>query len=179
MRPGDPLPVASTKYDGSHHYRYLMEVVAVEPDRLLAFSPAGTPMDSYRGRFPARDHVLNVHLRDRDWNLTVHWQADWAPRSHYVNIALPSTWDDGTLRFVDLDLDVIWRADGLLVLDDEDEFDEHRVRWGYPQEVVDRCWAAVAEVKALIEKRAAPFDGNLYYWRPWQMSQSSGQVSQG
>jgi uncharacterized protein len=118
-----------------------------------------------------------VHLRGRDWNLEVMWELDWRPREHYVNVALPSTWHDGTLRFVDLDLDLIWRADGTVILDDEDEFDLHRVRFAYPVEVVERAWRAVDEVRELIARQQAPFDGTLYAWRP--TSPSSGPGSPG
>ena len=33
---------------------------------------------------------------------------------------------------VDLDLDVIRMRDGRIILDDEDEFEEHQVRYAYP-----------------------------------------------
>ena len=37
---------------------------------------------------------------------------------------------------VDLDLDVVLTRDGDLLLDDEDEFDQHRVTLGYPDDLV-------------------------------------------
>jgi len=163
---GDRLPVASTKYDGSLHYRYALTVVSIADGALRAWAPAGTHLDSYRGSRPASRHMLHVHWIDRDYNLEVMWEPDWTPNKHYVNIALPSRWDDGTLRFVDLDLDLIWRPDGQVVLDDADEFAEHRLRFAYPPELVDRAWAAVAEVRGLMERRVPPFDGLLYDWRP-------------
>jgi protein associated with RNAse G/E len=166
LRPGTGLPVQSTKYGGGQHYRYPLTVVRDDGDRLVAWGPAGTQMDSYRGRYPATRHMLHVHWADRDWNLSVMWRPDWRPRSHYVNIALPSTWSDGVLRFVDLDLDVIQVIDGTVRLDDEDEFEEHRVTLRYPPEVVDRARAAFTAVQELVHRRAWPFDGSLYAWRP-------------
>lgn len=166
MRPGDRLAVASTKYDGSLHYRYEFELVAADARRLIAYGPAGTACRSYRGDFPAPRAGLLVHLAGTDWNLEVMWDADGTPNKHYVNIALPSTWDDGVLRFVDLDLDVIARADGTVLLDDADEFAEHRVRFGYPPAVVERAERAADEVLALARASRSPFDGSLYAWRP-------------
>jgi protein associated with RNAse G/E len=163
---GTPIPVESTKFDGSLHYRYTMTVVADEGDRLLAWGPVGTRFESYRGVYDATRHFLMLHYRDRDWNLEVMWEPDWKPNKHYVNIALPATWDDGTLRYVDLDLDISWWPDGAVRLLDEDEFAEHRERFGYPQWLIDRAWAAVDEVRALISSRLPPFDGTLYRWRP-------------
>lgn len=164
--PGTRVPVASTKYDGSLHYRYDCTVVADEGDRLLAFAAAGTPMYSYRGERSTGRHFLRVHDTEHFWNLEVMWDPDWRPSRHYVNIAMPSAWDDGTLRFVDLDLDLSWWADGRVLLLDEDEFAEHRTRFGYPPWLVERAWQAVDEVRGLISARTTPFDGALYAWRP-------------
>jgi len=166
LAPGTQVPLASTKYDGSMHYRYDCTVVVDEGDRLLAFAPAGTPMHSYRGRHSTGRHFLRVHDTEHYWNLEVMWEPDWRPSKHYVNIAMPSTWDDGTLRFVDLDLDISWWSDGRVLLLDEDEFAEHRVRFGYPPWVVRRAWEAVDEVRSMISTRMPPFDGALYAWRP-------------
>ena len=75
---------------------------------------------------------------------------------HYVNIATPATWDDGTLRFVDLDLDVIWRADsGEVILDDEDEFALHQVRFGYPSDLIEQARRSGEEVRELIARSAS------------------------
>lgn len=49
---------------------------------------------------------------------------------------------------VDLDLDVILGRDGSLVLDDEDEFDKHRVTLDYPADVVARARRAAADLMA-------------------------------
>jgi hypothetical protein len=163
---GSRLPVVSTKFDGSHHYRYDVTVVDDAGDRLIVWGPAGTVFDSYRGRFTSRRHFLWLHYRDRDWNLEVLWEHDWTPNKHYVNVALPSQWDDGVLRFVDLDLDVSWWADGTVNLLDEDEFATHRERWSYPDWLVTRAWGAADRVRAMIAERTPPFDGALYDWRP-------------
>lgn len=166
LAPGTRLQVASTKYGGGHHYRFVLEVVHDDGDHLVGWGPAGTRLDSYRGAFPATSHMLWLYWRDRDWNLEVNFHADWRPRSHYVNVATPASWDGGTLTFVDLDLDVILRADGRLILDDEDEFEEHRATLGYPPELVTRARDAAALVMGLAAEGAWPFDGSLYAWRP-------------
>jgi len=169
LAPGQRLPVHSTKYDGSLHYRYEVTVVREEPDRLLVYEPIGSLATGHRGPVRTRHPMLHVHTRDRYWNLSVMWEPDWQRREHYVNIALPSTWDDGTLRFVDLDLDLIWKADGTVLLDDEDEFDLRTIRFAYPPALVERAWRAADEVRGLIARRAAPFDGALYEWRPTEL----------
>jgi len=158
--------VATTKFGGSLHYRFAAQAVERRAERLVLYSPAGTPCDSYRGRLAFPLHELWVHWRNRDWNLIVQWTADWRPHCEYVNIGLPSTWDDGTLRFVDLDLDVLRHPDGTVTLDDADEFAENQLRYGYPSDVIARAEAAAAAVLTLAREGAPPLDGSLYAWRP-------------
>ena len=52
----------------------------------------------------------------------------------YVDITTPPVWDGTVLRAVDLDLDVVRGNTGRVWVDDEDEFADHRVRFGYPDE---------------------------------------------
>ncbi|HEU5102219.1 MAG TPA: DUF402 domain-containing protein [Roseiflexaceae bacterium] len=161
------FPVHSTKYDGSLHYRFEASIVREEPGVLMLYQSPGMPVDCYRGQLTTRYHSLGVFWTDRYYNLEVVWDADWRPREHYVNIATPASWEDGTLRFVDLDLDVIWRADsGEVILDDEDEFELHQVRFGYPRELIHDVQRNAEEVLRLVTCRTYPFDGNLFEWRP-------------
>ncbi len=159
--------VHSTKYDGSLHYRYPTSVVREERSLLVLYMPPGIPLDSYRGQLVTEKHTLQFYWADRYYNLHVNWDANWQPRSYYVNIATPATWDDGALRFVDLDLDIIWRpATGEVILDDEDEFALHQKRFGYSAELIEQVWRSSEDVRALIAQRAYPFDGSLHAWRP-------------
>ena len=162
-----PFPVHSTKYDGSLHYRYSMQLVRQEPNLLTLYCPPETPLESYRGQFTTQFHSLELYWSDRYYNVVLLWYPDWRPRMHYVNVATPATWSDGTLRFVDLDLDVIWRAEtNEVILDDEDEFALHQVRFGYPSDLIALAQRSGEEVRAMIARRAYPFDGSLLSWRP-------------
>jgi uncharacterized protein len=162
-----PFDVYSTKYDGSLHYQYQTALVHAEPNLLMLYMGPGTPITSYRGSMVALNHTLQLYWSDRLYNLHVNWYADWQPRSHYINIATPATWHDGTLRFIDLDLDVIWRSrTGEVILDDEDEFVAHQARFGYPADLIERAWRSGEQVRELIARRVYPFDGSLHNWRP-------------
>jgi protein associated with RNAse G/E len=160
------LAVHSTKYDGSLHYRYNVSIVRSEPGLLFVYLGPGAHVESYRGEQLTTRHSLCLYWADRPYNLHVNWSSDWRPHSHYINVATPARWDASTLHFIDLDLDVIWKADNALVLDDEDEFELHRERFGYPADLVAESWRSRAEVCTLIEQQTYPFDGSLYAWRP-------------
>ena len=89
---------------------------------------------------------------------------DVAKAQTYVDMTTPPEWDGSVLRAVDLDLDVVRLQDGTIYLDDEDEFAEHQVAYGYPPEVVAMAERAAAEVLAAVRAGATPFDGTADAW---------------
>ncbi len=82
----------------------------------------------------------------------------------YVDMTTPPVWDGAVLRAVDLDLDVVKKPDGTIFVDDEDEFAEHQVTFGYPSEVVALAERTAAEVLAAVQAPTAPYDGTADAW---------------
>jgi len=76
----------------------------------------------------------------------------------YVDMTTPPVWDGTSVRAVDLDLDVIEEPDGRVWVDDEDEFAEHQVAYGYPQEIVTLAEASRDRIRELLTTRRPPFD---------------------
>ena len=100
---------------------------------------------------------------ERGWLATFHGE----PRDSvaiYVDITTPPLWDGATLRTVDLDLDVIRRVDDTVLVDDEDEFAEHQVAFGYPPEIIALAEASRDRVYAAILDEDAPYDGCHERW---------------
>ncbi|MCW2795524.1 MAG: hypothetical protein JWM79_1021 [Nocardioides sp.] len=98
---------------------------------------------------------------ERGWLATFH--AEGNPVRTYVDMTTPPSWDGAVVRAVDLDLDVIDDDRGVFV-DDEDEFAEHQVRYGYPPEVVALASATSASILAAVTAQQAPFDGSADGW---------------
>ena len=99
----------------------------------------------------------------------------------YIDLTTPGAWDGTTLRFVDLDLDVVRLADpipaaarqgavdagrvaGEVFVDDEDEFAEHRVAFGYPDDVVAAAQGTCDELVAAVRAGLPPYDGTHLRW---------------
>lgn len=66
---------------------------------------------------------------------------------------------------MDLDLDVVRRFDGSAEILDEDEFAEHRVRYGYPPEVTDHAERAASAMLAAVTSGTEPFGQVCRGWR--------------
>ena len=87
----------------------------------------------------------------------------------YVDITTPPVWsrtDGGSwhVTMIDLDLDVVQRANGFLYVDDEDEFAEHQRQFGYPDDVIRRAQADTRAVFDGLRDGLAPFDGTGRRW---------------
>lgn len=104
----------------------------------------------------------------RGWLATFH--AVGGPVRVYVDVTTPPAWDGDLLRAIDLDLDVVRGTSGRVWVDDEDEFADHRVALGYPDEVVRAALDSCERVHALVADGAAPYDGSAEVWlaRVWK-----------
>lgn len=133
-----------------------------EHGRWIGF-PAGT--HNSRPGYAFVSEVDSVTLVPYDhWFLaTFHAPGIWCDL--YVDIATPAVWEGDVLTSIDLDLDVIRMADsGDTFVDDEDEFAEHTMAFGYPAQVVTTARASADAVLATVRAGAAPFDGSHQRW---------------
>jgi protein associated with RNAse G/E len=156
------VQVVFLKYDGCPHRSY--------PSRYLGEDDSGTWLGVAAGT-PA---VLGNRetLREEPYVLLVPHRAWWTamfnapPRRTeiYCDITTPAMWTDETVTVVDLDLDVRRRRWGEIERLDEDEFAEHQVRYGYPDDVVTEATAASFWLAEALGDGTEPFASGF---RPW------------
>ncbi|MBW3619824.1 MAG: YgaC family protein [Actinobacteria bacterium] len=83
----------------------------------------------------------------------------------YVDVIAPATWFGGRrVEMVDLDLDVVQLTDGSVRLLDEDEFADHRVSLGYPQDWIAGAERAAREVTEMLTGGLEPFAARMRAW---------------
>lgn len=156
----NPIRVEITKYDGTPHRGY--------PATLLGRDEHGSWLGVARGTV-SDDGVAH----DLPWVLLVPeagwWTAMFNPPPQgsevYCDIATPARWTEGGVALSDLDLDVKRRrVGGKVLLVDEDEFAVHRVRFGYPPEVVTQAWAAAKFLERALADGTEPFESHYLRW---------------
>jgi protein associated with RNAse G/E len=161
--PSDMVRVVYRKYDGTAHRDY--------PARRLAEDDLGTWLgvsagtrSVYHGR-PSVEQIPFVLLVPHDAWWTGMFNPPPRTSEVYCDITTPAEWDGDTVRIVDLDLDVVRRrATGAVELRDEDEFAEHRVRFGYPGDVADNAQAAARSLIAALGDGTEPFASAYRKW---------------
>jgi uncharacterized protein len=158
---GRDVRVVYTKYDGSLHWHQTMRHLGEDEHGVWLGAPAGST--AQRGSEPpiAFSEPFACLLPAGQWWTAVFNGAP-ARTEIYCDIATPPQWTHpGEVTMVDLDLDVIRRRDGQILLDDEDEFAEHQLRYGYPAEIVSQAERAAAWLLDAVGSGVEPF-GSLY-----------------
>ncbi len=154
---GDPIRIETTKWDGSPHWVHPGQYVGADDLGVWVGFPTGT--HHWRPGLAYDSRVGSVTLLPHnDWcAMTFHAPGIWA--DVYVDLATPTTWEGTTARLIDLDLDVVRRSDGSIYLDDEDEFEQHRVQLGYPDDVASRIRDRAATLQRDLAAGRGAFDG--------------------
>lgn len=157
------ITVQYYKYPRSLHWRHEMVPLGKDAHGAWVGGPVGTVVQ--RGEEPPRtmDQAFVQLIPEDRW-----WTAIFNSAHRievYVDITTRPVWtEENRVEMIDLDLDVIRLRDGTIYVDDEDEFDLHRVELEYPPRMVDSARAAAARVALELERRAAPFDDTASAW---------------
>ncbi|ACZ85359.1 DUF402 domain-containing protein [Streptosporangium roseum] len=150
--------VVYRKYDGSLHWHHQALLLGEDEHGVWTGCLAGS--SGRRGHEPpvAWSHAF-VMLFPRDAWWTASFNAAPNKTEIYCDISTVPEWRDGEVTMVDLDLDVIRMRDGRIFLDDEDEFEEHLLRYAYPPDVIANARASAARLMEAVAADAAPFAG--------------------
>lgn len=93
---------------------------------------------------------------DRWYNIFRFHEPDGSLRNYYCNVAMPPTFENGVLDYVDLDIDVLIWPNGKFEVVDRDDFERNTVKYGYPDEILQRSEKSVGEILGLIERGELP-----------------------
>jgi protein associated with RNAse G/E len=151
--------ILSQKYDLQPHYTWPAELRYDDGHELRFSSVIGGVLVHYTRGFQelTRRPSHLTFWRERWYNVFINYHEDGTLRNFYCNVTMPLSIKDSTIIFVDLDLDVqIW-PDGSYRILDKDEFEEHRIKYGYPDWVQRKALNAVNEILALFGERKGPF----------------------
>lgn len=163
MTPGLPIRVVMTKWGDRPHWEYDATFLGADEHGEWLGCPAGTFYSRPGMEFVAPFAGVVLVPAGGAPHLAA-FNDQHAQAAIYVDLTTPPIWHGDVLRAVDLDLDVVKRHDGEAFLDDEDEFAEHRIAFGYPPEVVAMAEQSAAAVLAAVRAGAPPYDGTADVW---------------
>jgi protein associated with RNAse G/E len=88
---------------------------------------------------------------------------------YYCNVASPPYRYDRVLTYIDYDLDVIRTSDGNRHVVDQDEYEQHKQLYHYPQHVQNKVRQGLHALLGRMEKGQQPFHDEIAqrYYREW------------
>jgi protein associated with RNAse G/E len=158
------VQVVFLKYDGRPHRSYPARWLGEDSDGTWLGVTAGTVARVDGDREAIREEPYVLLVPKWAW-WTAMFNAPPRPTEIYCDVTTPATWS-GTneVTVVDLDLDVRRRRWGDIERLDDDEFAEHQVRFGYPDEVITQATAASYWLATALGDGTEPFASGF---RPW------------
>lgn len=76
----------------------------------------------------------------------------------FIDIVTPPVWvSPNRYEMIDLDLDVGITVDNEIVIEDEDEFELHQVRYAYSDEMIERARSETLRIVGSLENQEEPF----------------------
>jgi protein associated with RNAse G/E len=161
--PSEMVRVVYTKYDGSAHRDYPARRLTEDDLGVWVGVTRGTS-SVYHGRQSVEQIPFVLLIPHHAW-----WTAMFNPPPRtsevYCDITTPARWQDDTVHIIDLDLDVVRRREsGLVELRDEDEFADHRQRFGYPEDLVTEAQAAARKLLVALGDGTEPFATQYRKW---------------
>ncbi len=154
-----------TKYDGRLHWHQTMLYLGEDEHGIWLGAPGGSTIR--RGNEPpiVLDQPSAELIPPGQW-WTATFNGEPAKTDIYCDISTPPEWPSETeVTMVDLDLDVLrLRADGRVLIVDQDEFAAHMVRYGYPADVITQAEQAAAWLHRAISTGSEPFASRYREW---------------
>ncbi len=165
---GELVQVRFTKWGGGRHWSAAGVVHLGEDEHGLWLGALpGTRWTRPGGEFATVGRqVMLVPPADR-WFVATFFEPVAGLRWRlYVDITTPVEATGAVLTCVDLDLDVVHGFDGVVGVEDEDEFADHQAALGYPADVVDRAAAECERVVREMARGDASFaEATVAPWR--------------
>ncbi|MFL5734738.1 MAG: DUF402 domain-containing protein [Chloroflexia bacterium] len=156
------LEVESLYYTGDVNKRWCSYLLAEETDKLVLVRANGSPLWSSKGiLWMPPGPAIEIYPRNEWFNifcgLGPGFGSDPTFHRYYINIALPPILGDGSLAYIDLDLDIGVNDDFSYVIYDEDEFLAHCDLWRYPPEVCETAHTTFNALVSRVERRDSLF----------------------
>ena len=152
------ITVRVLKHDRTEYRRWNATVSHHEGDLIVLHAKFDVDVShEILGEIKKRTRTVEYYWLNRWYNVFCFLNKDGSTRLWYCNINTPPEFKDRVLTYVDLDIDIVVRADFSFQVLDMDEFETNARRYGYSDEEKRKAQKAVDELISMIETRQFPF----------------------
>ncbi|MFF1831060.1 DUF402 domain-containing protein [Paenarthrobacter sp. NPDC058040] len=163
LQPGDLVVARNRKWNGTAHWVVPGSYLGEDIHGWWIFQEAGEFCSRPGAAFYTASDALLLVPRTGEFVATFYDDSYPGDFRIYVDLATAHGWNPirpGVTEFhmIDMDLDVIRSTHRGVFVDDEDEFDDHSLAMGYPEQTVAAMRAECATLFAAVDTMKAPFD---------------------
>lgn len=153
--------VQAYKHNGELHRQWSHGfVVSDDEDYFVVVSVRSSVIENDGRKWHTKEPAVFIFPKHKWFNVIAMLKDNGI--AYYVNIASPTIYDKGFLKYIDYDLDIKLFSDGSTKLLDEQEYKKHAIEQGYSADIEKKLNEAVEEVYSLIKNKNFPFvDGEI------------------
>lgn len=156
---GHWIRVQSFKHDSSLHrtWDYAM-ILEKNEDYIVIASKTNRVIESDGRIWYTKEPAISIFFFHEWFNVIAMIRGDSV--YYYCNIASPSLIDSHTIKYIDYDLDLKLLPDNHIVELDIKEYEFHRKKYDYSNDLDLICKHSFQKIADLMRKRVFPFDDN-------------------
>ncbi|MFN0277788.1 MAG: DUF402 domain-containing protein [Pyrinomonadaceae bacterium] len=153
----EKVTINSRKYDLSIRRTWICELIKQDDSLLVLVGEFDRDVEHPGLGSISRGTVsYEYYWLDRWYNIFRFHEPDGSLRNYYCNVAMPPTFADGVLDYVDLDIDVVVWPDNKYEVVDREDFERNSLKFGYPNKVRQRAEQSVEEMLQMIKRDELP-----------------------
>lgn len=151
------IVIQAYKHNGELHRQWSHSFVLEDNDKyFIVVSIRSSVIENDGRKWHTKEPAIFILSKDKWFNVIAMLKNDGV--SYYVNIASPSIFDKGFIKYIDYDLDVKLFSDGSKKLLDVLEYRKHSNELHYSDEIQHKLSDAVNDIYSLMNKKVFPFD---------------------
>jgi protein associated with RNAse G/E len=161
VREGAAITVRVLKYDGAEYRRWHARLAYREGSLIVLDAEFEIDVKHHLlGDIKRGTRTIEYYWLDRWYNVFRFLNDNDEMRLYYCNVNMPPTFADGTLTYIDLDIDILVQPNLSYQVLDLEEFAANAARYGYSEEIKRQAHAAIDQLLSTIKNGAFPFSGN-------------------
>ncbi|ERJ13006.1 DUF402 domain-containing protein [Haloplasma contractile] len=164
LNSGEVVQIHSYKHDGNIHRAWQQTVVIENSNDLIIGANNKTKVTESDGRnWYTREPAVCYFYKNHWFNVIGMLRKDGV--HYYCNLSSPYLFEEGTIKYIDYDLDVKVFPDFNFKILDRDEYDKHRKRMQYPPKIQAVIDQELQFLLNMINNREGPFrPGITEHW---------------
>ncbi|HVS80383.1 MAG TPA: DUF402 domain-containing protein [Pyrinomonadaceae bacterium] len=152
------ITVRVCKYDGTEYRRWNARVARREGPLIVLDAEFEFDVKHHLlGDIRRGTRTIEYYWLQRWYNVFRFLEDDGKTRLYYCNVNMPPTFENDTLSYIDLDIDILVQPDLSYQVLDLEEFEANAARYGYSEEIKSQARLSVDELISMIETRQFPF----------------------